>query len=125
MAKEFACPDCGGFAFGRDTAKTDSGVASLLGVRCNTDGCGWRGLWDESSPPKTVVYEVNADENRSYSSHSPRNVADVAACWKRQGYRPQAYVIIVGDQIKTQEVLVTTVQETADALSCQRRQILP
>ena len=42
---------------------------------------------------KVINYEVNADNNRSFSSSRKSAVMSVAKAWRRQGACPQVYTI--------------------------------
>lgn len=59
----FACPQCGGEYFGRDSERVDGRIFFLRTVRCHdqfNSGCQWRGEW----PPEQQHQEAEASDGR-------------------------------------------------------------
>ena len=65
------------------------------------------------------MYEINANNNRSYESGNASSAASVAVTWKRQGHAPEAFAIRDGEgvAVKIIEVPITSVASTARALA--------
>jgi hypothetical protein len=65
----------------------------------------------------TIMYEVNANGNKSYRNASAKKVAEVAVAWKKNGFEPKAYALAdVGGTITVNEAAVTTIAATTKAL---------
>jgi TPP-dependent trihydroxycyclohexane-1,2-dione (THcHDO) dehydratase len=66
------------------------------------------------------MYEINANNRRSYQSANARSAATVAVAWNRQGHAPKAFAVRDGEgpeAVKIIEVPITSVAGTARALA--------
>lgn len=63
------------------------------------------------------MYEVNANNGKSFRSTSAKSVAGVAVTWLKNGFQPKAYAMAtVNGKVTVNEVAVTKVAATTRAL---------
>jgi hypothetical protein len=66
------------------------------------------------------MYEISANNRRSYESSNARSAASVAVAWAHQGHAPKAFATRDGEgpaAVKIIEVPITSVAGTARALA--------